>query len=349
MTRRSSRRLRFVVSALALAASATACSWVIGDTPQSTVHPGTEATRMIQSVYRTIGWWVLGIFVVVEGALLYVILRYRRKPGERGVPEQVHGSTPLEVGWTLVPLVIVIVFIFPTLRTTCTLAKAAPDSALQVKVSGKRWWFEFEYPEYGIITANELHVPVGRMANLALTSNNVIHSFWVPRLAGKRDLVPGRTQYVWFTPETPGWYEGQCAELCGASHALMQFRVKVDTPQEFAAWVEAQRKPAQVDLSHPGFQAFQSSACFTCHSIQGSPFTFARIGPDLTHVGARTTLAAASLGNTPANMKTWIRNAGDLKPGHASKERQEPDLMWNFEHLPEAQLDALVEFLYELK
>lgn len=339
-------RLGAILVVVALTAG---CSWVIGDTPQSTVHPSTEAARMIQSVYATITWWMVAIFVVVEGALIYAILRFRRRPTDEGVPEQIHGNTPLEVGWTLVPLVIVIAFIFPSLRTTCALAKAAPEDALQVKVVGKRWWFEFEYPEYGIITANELHLPAGRMANLELTSDNVIHSFWVPRLSGKRDLVPGRAQHIWFTPEEPGWYEGQCAELCGASHAFMQFRVKVETPEDFERWVKAQQQPAQIDTTSPGFQAFQQNACFTCHSIQGSPFTFARIGPNLTHVASRTTLAGAVLENTPEVMRAWIRNAGQFKPGHAKKGRQEPDLMWNFEHVPDEQIDALVSFLHGLE
>ncbi len=349
MLRRASPRLVLLAAGLATVLLA-GCAWVIGDTDMSTVHPTTEPGRDIQKIYELTTWIVLGLLVVVEGALLYAVLRYRRREGQKGVPAQVHGNTPLEVGWTLIPLVFIVIVMVPTLQLTCALQQPAPGpDPLQVKVTGKRWWFEFEYPEYGIVTGSELHLPVGRMANLALTSDNVIHSFWVPRLAGKRDLVPGRTQYIWFTPEQPGWYDGQCAELCGASHALMGFKVKVDTPEEFAAWVASQQRPAQVDMSNPGMLAFQGNACFTCHVIHGTPFTFARIGPNLTHVGSRTTLAAATIENTPDNMRRWIRNAADVKPGHASKTVQEADLMWNFEHVPDPQLDALVAFLQSLE
>lgn len=342
-------RALLVLAVILPALLASGCAWLFPETPQTTVYPTTEATRQIQSVYSQVTWWVLGIFVVVEALLVFAVLRFRRRPGEEGVPEQVHGHTALEIGWTLVPLLIVIAIAFPSLRVLWTLAEPAGDDALQVNVVGKRWWFEFEYPEYGIVTANELHLPTGRAANLALTSDNVIHSFWVPRLSGKRDLVPGRTQNLSFTPEEAGWYEGQCAELCGASHALMQFRVKVDTPMEFDEWVAAQKMPAAVDMANPGVQGFAQNACFTCHAIDGSPWTFGRVGPNLTHVASRTTLAGAVLENTPENMRSWIRNAGSVKPGHADKERQVADLMWNFEHVPDEQLDAIVAFLSSLE
>jgi len=349
MLRRASPRLASLAAWLAPLLLA-GCAWVIGDTEMSTVHPTTEQGRAIQGIYALTTWIVLGILVVVEAFLLYAVFRYRRRDGEKGVPRQIHGNTPLEVGWTLIPLVFIVIVMVPTLQITCALQQPAPGpNPLEVKVTGKRWWFEFEYPEYGIVTASELHLPVGRMANLGLFSDNVIHSFWVPRLAGKRDLVPGRTQHIWFTPEEVGWYDGQCAELCGASHALMGFKVKVDTPDEFAAWVAHQQSPATVDMASPGMQAFQGNACFTCHSIQGTPFSFARIGPNLTHVGSRTLLAAATVENTPENMRRWIRNASELKPGHASKTVQEADLMWNFEHVPDPQLDALVAFLQGLE
>jgi len=332
--------------ALALATATLGCSWVIGDTPMSTVHPATEAGRMIQEVYAPLTWWVIGIFVAVEGFLLYVVLRFRRRSAPDGeVPTQAHGNTPLEIGWTLLPVIPIVAVMVPSLQATCALQEPAPEEALDVVVTGKRWWFEFEYPEYGIVTANELHLPVGRMANLRLESDNVIHSFWVPRLSGKRDMVPGRGQNVWFTPEETGWFEGQCAELCGASHGKMKIRVKVETPEAFQAWVERMQTPQDVDMTSPGIQAFQQNACFTCHAIDGSPWTFARTGPDLTHVGSRTTIAGASLENNFDNLVAWIRNAGQFKPGHAVKERQAPDLMWNFEHVPDEQVEAMARML----
>jgi cytochrome c oxidase subunit 2 len=316
------------------------CGWVIGDTPQSTVHPASEAARQVQGVYKTMTVWILAIFVVVEGLLVWMVLRYRRKPGQEGVPEQIHGNTPLEIGWTLVPLVIVIALAFPTLRTTCALARPAAPDALSIKVTGKQWWWEVEYPEQGIVTANEIHVPLGRMVNLDLSSDNVIHSFWVPRLSGKRDLVPGRGQTIWFTPEQPGWYEGQCAELCGASHSNMRFRVKVDTAEEFAAWVARQKQPAGTSMTDPGFQAFLGAGCIACHRIEfpGSP-AIQRIGPNLTHVGSRTTIAAALLENNRENLAVWIREPERVKPG---------SLMPNL-NLSDEQTATLVGYLQNLQ
>lgn len=339
----------FVTPALAaLPLLVAGCSWVIGDVPQSTVHPMTDAAREIQGVYKQVTYWIMAIFIAVEVLIVYAVIRYRRRPGDEGVPEQVHGHTGLEIGWTLIPLVVVIAIAFPSLRSLWALAAPAPPDALEVKVIGNRWWWQFEYPELGIVTANELHLPAGRTVDLALTSDNIIHSFWVPRLMGKRDLVPGREQRMWFTPEEPGWYEGQCAELCGASHALMRMRVKVETPEAFEQWVARQQEPAQVDMQAPGVQAFQQNACFTCHAIEGTPWTFATIGPNLTHVASRTTIAGAVLENSPENMKRWIRSPGEVKPGHGVK-GQAPDLMWSFEHVPEEQLDALVAFLQGLE
>ncbi len=315
----------------------------------STVNPTTEATRMIQGVYSTVTMWVIAIFVVVQALLVYTVFRYRQRSGqEREVPEQIHGNTTLEIGWTVLPVIIVALIAFPTLRTLWALQAPPEEGSLEVKVTGKRWWFEFEYPEYGFVTANELHLPTERMADLQLQSDNVIHSFWVPKLSGKRDMVPGRGQHLWFTPEEPGVYQGQCAELCGASHGLMKFKVFVHTPEDFAAWVESQQQPAAFSMANPGTQAFAQNACFTCHAIDGTPWTFARIGPNLTHVASRSTLAGAVLENTPENMKQWIRNAGSIKPGHAG-EPKEPDLMWNFEHVPDEQLDALVTWLQTLE
>ena len=352
MTRRPSSFFA-LLAALVLGVGLAGCAWVIGDTEMSTVHPTTEAGRSIQKIYSLTTWIVLGILVVVEAFLLYAVFRYRRREGQDGVPEQIHGNTPLEIGWTLLPLVFFIIVMVPPLQTTCALqTPPAGEEPLKVTVTGKRWWFEFEYPEHGIVTANELHLPAGRMAELALTSNNVIHSFWVPRLMGKRDLVPGRTQHLWFLPEEPGWYEGQCAELCGASHALMQFRVKVDTPEEFEAWLEAQKQPAPVTMADPGLQAFLQAGCVACHAIDGTPFNQIRTGPNLTHVASRTTLAGAILENTPENMRRWIHDAGLIKPGHGSTMPQGPpagDLMLAFTHLSDQQLDTLVGFLQGLE
>jgi cytochrome c oxidase subunit 2 len=312
------------------------CAWLFPETPMTTVHPESDSTDMIQHVYKIVTYWVVAIFIVVEVVLLYAVIRFRQKPGEEGIPEQVHGNTPIEVGWTLLPVVIVVFLAFPTLRTTCALQQPAAPGALKVHVMGKQWWWAIEYPDLGVVTANEIHIHVGQMADVQLTSDNVIHSFWVPRLSGKRDLVPGRGQHIWFTPKEVGWYEGQCAELCGASHALMAVRVKVDSPEEFQAWVDNQKKI--VSMADPGMQTFMRAGCIACHAINGTPFQ-QKLGPNLTHVGSRTMIAGETLQNTPENLAKWIKDPSGVKPGA---------LMPNL-NVTDEQLKTLVAYLQSLK
>jgi cytochrome c oxidase subunit 2 len=344
-TRRLLRRSAMGLFLIVLGAFAVGCT-LFPETPMSTVHPTTEVTRMVQAIYASLTWWVVGIFVAVEATLLYAVIRFRRRPGQEGAPDQTHGNTPLEIGWTLLPLVPIIMVMVPTLQTTCALQAPTPsDNPLKVTVTGKQWWWKFEYPEYGFVTANELHLPKGRMVQLWLQSDNVIHSFWVPRLSGKRDLVPGRGQRLWFQPEQTGVYAGQCAELCGAQHANMRFKVFVQEPQEFQAWVEHQQAPAQTGMTDPGFTNFLGSGCIACHAIDfpGSPAQ-QQIGPNLTHVGSRTTIAAGILENTPENMRAWIHNVNDFKPGYVPA----PNKMLTFDFLSDDQLDKLVSYLQGL-
>jgi len=317
-------------------------------TPMSTVHPETEVADEIQSIYELITWWVLGIFIVVEAVLFWAVFRYRKRPGEEGVPAQVHGNTPVEILWTIFPIIPIVLVMVPTLQATCALQQppAAEKNPLTIEVVGKQWWWEFRYPEEGIVTANELHIPVNRLVNLEVTSDNVIHSFWVPALAGKRDMVPGRSQRIWFTPRKTGEYQGQCAELCGPSHANMRLKVFVDSEEDYAEWVAKQKAPADTSMSDPGFTAFLQSGCIACHAIDfpGSPAQI-DTGPNLTHVGSRATIAGGILENTPQNMKRWIRNAEAIKPG----QKRVPNGMLVFEHLPEETLDTLVAFLQGLE
>jgi len=345
--RRTSRRLAVALFLVALGLGAAGCGWIFPQTPMTTVHPTTAEGRMIQDVYSAVTWWVIAIFLVVEVALVYVVVRYRRRPGDDGVPEQTHGNTALEIGWTLLPLIPIIAVMVPSLQVTCALQQPAPsEDPLEVVVTGRQWWWKVEYPELGITTANEIHLPQGRMANIHVQSDNVIHSFWVPRLMGKRDLVPGRGQKVWFTPEETGEFQGQCAELCGAQHARMRFKVFVDSPEDFQAWVEHQQQPADTNMADAGFQVFLQSGCIACHAIDfpGSPAQL-DIGPDLTHVGSRETLAGAILENTPENMKAWIRNVNDFKPGYVPA----PYKMLVFEHLSDEKLDTLTSYLQGLE
>ena len=246
-------------------------------------------------------------------------------------------------------MVIVVALAFPTLQGLWRLAETPEgEDPYVVKVTGKQWWWEFEYPDYqgerNLVTANELHLPADTLVRLDLTSDNVIHSFWVPKLSGKRDLVPGRVQSIWFTtPEEPEVYDGQCAELCGASHALMRFTVHIDSEREFDRWAERQAGPAVVDssLQDPGPAAMLAGGCVSCHKIDfpGSPFQ-QRQGPTLTHIASRDTIAGAIMENNPENMERWIRHAPEVKPGSTM-----PSHDW----MSDEQIDAIVSYLSKLE
>jgi cytochrome c oxidase subunit 2 len=217
-----------------------------GQYPNSIFTKYTEFNADVGSLFNRLFFWGTIVFVLVEALLLYVIIKFRRKPGQ-AEPKHVHGNTTLEVLWTAIPAVILVFIAVPTVRTIFrTQAKARPD-ALQVEVIGHQWWWEFRYPEYNITTANELYIPAGRTVNFALKTADVIHSFWIPQLGGKRDVVTNHTNYLWFTPDTAlgaQSFNGHCAEYCGASHANMKFRAYTVTPAEFDSWVKGQQAAA---------------------------------------------------------------------------------------------------------
>jgi cytochrome c oxidase subunit 2 len=214
--------------------------------PQSSLAPKSDFARTLDNVFMHTVWWGLLVFVIVEGLLVFVILRYRQRGGESEArPEHVHGHTRLEIAWTVAPAVILAFIAVPTIRAIFLTQDITPrDGDLKVRVVGHQWWWEFQYPNLKVVTANELHLPAGKRAVFDLETADVIHSFWVPELGGKRDVIPRHVNHIWFTPDSPGEYTGQCAELCGYSHARMGFRVIVDSPQDFQAWVENQLKPA---------------------------------------------------------------------------------------------------------
>ena len=215
----------------------TACS---GPFPQSALAPRSDFSTSLDHLFTNIFWWAVVVFLVVEALLLYAIGRYRARPGA-AAPKPVHGHTALEIGWTLAPALILVFIAVPTMRTIFETAGNAPEGALRVEVIGHQWWWEYRYPTLGIGAANELHVPVRTPVQLEMTSADVIHSFWVPRLAGKRDLIQGRINRIEFSADSTGEYWGQCAEFCGASHANMRLRVVVQLDTAFQAWVDRQR------------------------------------------------------------------------------------------------------------
>lgn len=257
------------------------------------------------------------IFVIVGALLTYSIVRFRQRPGDDDrEPPQVYGSNQIELAWTVVPTLIVFVLFLVTTRTLIAVENATPPGdALQVRVIGHQWWWEFRYPDQGVVTANELHVPLGRPTFLSLESADVVHSFWVPQLNGKTDVIPNRVNRMWFQPAVAGTYLGQCAEYCGTQHARMMLRVVAHPPEEFEAWVAGQRQPAAVDAAATaGRDLFQSVACVNCHRIGGT-VADGVFGPDLTHLMSRETIAAGAAVNTPDALRAWITNPDAIKPG----------------------------------
>jgi cytochrome c oxidase subunit 2 len=296
---------------------ASACSWVgwNWDTPMSTVTPKSDFGRVTHSIFMLISWWTLGIFIAVEGILLYCCWRFRERPGAP-IPKQVHGHTVLEISWTIAFAVILLIFAIPTIQATFKTQEAPAATALRVEVFGKQWWWEFRYPQHKITTANELHLPTGQAVAFFLNAPDVIHSFWIPQLGGKRDVVPHRVNLITLTPEVPGEYPGQCAEFCGMSHANMRFRAIVHTPADFEKWVKAQQTPPVEPtdpLAQQGKTIFTQSTCVGCHTING--LSAGHIGPDLTHFGSRTTFAGSLMTSTPDNVTKWIENPEHMKPG----------------------------------
>lgn len=266
------------------------------------------------------------IFVVVAALIAYAIWRFRRKQSDdaKQEPPQVYGSAQIEVAWTVIPILIVFVLIGVSARVIAGVQNASPPAeALKVTIIGHQWWWEVHYPDYGIVTANEIHVPAGpegkNAAYLQLQSADVIHSFWIPQLSGKMDLVPNRTNYMWIDPREPGVYLGNCAEYCGTQHANMLLRVVAQEPGDFKQWAAAQQMPAAVDaqLSSPK-AVFESLACVNCHAVRSTAAAGsgpAKFGPDLTHLMSRQTIGAGAITNTPEHLRDWVNDPNNAKPG----------------------------------
>jgi cytochrome c oxidase subunit 2 len=287
------------------------CAW---DTPQTSLVPRSDLTRAIQGLYGIITWAAVVIGVVVLGLISWILLRFRHRP-DAPLPRQIRGHAGLEIAWTIAPALVLLIIAVPTIQVIFRTQAPASPHALEIEVIGKQWWWEFRYPALGVITANELHIPVGRPVAITLVGWDVIHSFWVPQLAAKRDVIPGRVNRITFTADTPGTYWGQCAEFCGTSHANMMLRVMVDTPEDFDRWVKAELAPP-VEPAGPaadGKALYATIACVGCHTIKG--VSAGVLGPDLTHFGSRTTLAAGMLPNGHETLAAWLRDPQAVKPG----------------------------------
>ena len=296
---------------------------------------------------REVAWLVLGIcagiFVLVEGALLWSVWKFRRRASETGEPVQVFGSNPIEIAWTVIPLVVVFVLALTTVRTIGEVQKTEPpEGALEVDVIGHQWWWEYRLTDpttkRTIVIANELFVPRGRPIWLRLSSADVIHSWWVPRLNGKTDVIPGHAGATWFVAEEAGLFLGQCAEYCGTQHANMLLRVTALEPAAFESWCAGQVAGPVADARvNEGRDIFLDLACANCHTIDG--MSDGAFGPNLTHVASRETLGAGVAPMDAANLRKWIDDPSSLKPGCNM-----PSLK-----LDDAELDAVVAFLLTLK
>jgi cytochrome c oxidase subunit II len=276
------------------------------------------------------------IFVLVVGLLVYILIRFRGRPGEPD-PPPVHGNTRLEVAWTIIPALVLVVLFILTLRTMSAVDAGAP-SALRIKVIGHQWWWEYQYPDLGLVTANELHLPVGAPVRLEVEGADVIHSFWVPQLGWKKDAIPGKTNDMWVQFGQVGTYDGACTEYCGIQHAWMRVRMVAESREKFDAWVEQERRPAAppaTATARRGQDIFMGNTCVNCHAVRGTAAT-ARVAPDLTRVGSRSTLGAGVVANTRENLRRWIRQAQAVKPGV---------LMPDYGNLSDDDLAALVEYL----
>lgn len=445
--RGAAARAAVLLAAAALAALAACGPSAYFRGPNSIFTHNTDFNRDVDGLFNSLFLFGTIVFVLVEALLLYVVVKFRRRPGQ-AEPRHVHGNTTLEVLWTAIPAVILVFIAVPTVRTIFrTQAKARPG-ALQVEVIGHQWWWEFRYPEYNITTANELYIPTGRTVNFALKTADVLHSFWIPALSGKRDLIANHTNYLWFTPDSvPGTqsFNGHCAEYCGASHANMKFRVYTVTPAQFASWTKGQQQvaafgavaspgqtsspatpgdsaaaratarqggqanagpegatnnpavspdvaarnnpsptvnasgagtpqgtvagpnagavnpaapvtpgtaaqqaafaggpagytvpaadlPAHVVPSTPlpaalrvntalvgdaarGQKVYSANSCIGCHYINGNPVSVGKIGPNLTHVGSRNTIAGGLFPNDTRHLRAWLKNSRAMKPG----------------------------------
>ena len=318
----------FAVAVLVLAGCAGA------DLPQDTLAPEGPVARKQDGLWDLVFWVATVVFVLVEGALVFALVRFRARPTDTELPKQVHGNSKLEILWTAIPALILAFIAVPTVRLIFELANE-PEDALQVRVIGKQYWWEFEYTDdegQGVITANELVIPVDRPVHLTMESQGqlpnspedpgVIHSFWVPKLAGKQDVIPGHTRTLTLEAEEPGvTYSGQCAEFCGLSHANMRLAVIAKEPAEFEAWIEDHAAPAEEPSGDAaaGAELFTERQCIGCHAINGVEGAEARVGPNLTYFAERKKFAGYMIDNDinedAANVSAWLKDPQAVKPG----------------------------------
>jgi cytochrome c oxidase subunit II len=357
--RAATRRRTRVATSLVLAASLllAAC----GDAEQNALDPAGPYAQDPQDLIIIVALIALGVFILVQGLLIFSVVKFRQRPDDDGsLPVQVHGNTRLEIFWTIIPAVILAVIAVPTVQMIFSQMEE-PEDAFTVEVIGHRWWFEYYYPEYDIYTANEMVIPTGVPVRLQMTASDpardpaqgVIHSFWVPRLGGKQDLVPGQTTFLNLQADEPGRYLGQCAEYCGLSHVNMRARVIAMDDGDFQSWVDEQTSPAGPpadELAARGRELFgdlgDRQACASCHQVwEGDSSRVPGSGPDLTHLMSREEFAGAIHDMTEENLRAWLADPNSMKPMQYDVNGiGMPNL-----NLSEDELDALVAYLLSLE
>lgn len=323
---------------LGLALFSTACS---ATDPGNALVPIGPAGAMEADLFNLIFWAAVIVFIIVEGLLLWTSVRFRRQPST-GLPVQTHGNTRLEIGWTILPTLILMAIAVPTL-TTIAAATTPPTGpgTIKVRAIGHQWWWEFDYPDLKVVTADEMHVPANTKVDVIVESADVLHSFWVPRVGGKIQAVPNQPNETWIQADQTGVFYAQCYQLCGTSHANMRFRLVSQSKADFDAWVKNQQQPAAQPTTaeaKAGAQVFATGACVGCHTIQGTKAN-GKIGPNLTHIGSHLTLAGAIMENNPKDLATWLHDPPAVKPG---------SIMPNL-HLTDQQISELVAYLESLK
>jgi cytochrome c oxidase subunit II len=328
--RRVVRRAPFAATILAGAFVLGACVEQDADQHQTVLDPQGEDARKILDLTIPFFWIAVVIGIGVVGATVVLALRFREKPGEERNPVQTHGHTALEITWTIIPaLILAVMGVFTVASIFDLTEKPAGADVINIDVVGRQWFWEYDYTDDGFVTANELHIPVDTPVYLSITATDVIHSFWVPALAGKKDAVPGRTSYLTISGEKAGGvYHGQCAEYCGLSHARMGLKVFVDSREDYDRWVADQKAKASPELARavdieaeaPG--PIVTFGCQTCHGFE--PDSDVRRGPNLTHVGDRTTFAAVTYDMTLENLTEWIHNAPSKKPMEIGPDPKNP-------------------------
>jgi len=313
----SRRPGRLLLLALGLGLATTACA---KDAPQDVLEPVGTIARQVDNLFTPVIAIAAVFFFLVQGLVVYCAIKFRRR-SEDEAPKQVHGNTKLEITWTALPALILAIVGVATVVTVIDINRVeAGADVVNVKVTGHQWWWEYEYPDLGVVTANELHIPTGTRVELQMTSDDVIHSFWPPKLAGKVDVIPGHTNTMALHTDEAGEFEGQCAEFCGLSHSRMRLRVIAESPEDFDAWVTDQKRaqtapaPGGVGEIAEGAALFQSRGCGGCHTVEG--YTQGLIGPNLTHLYDRETFAGAIFDLNSRNLRRWLRNPQAEKAGN---------------------------------